>query len=303
MSDRYRGRFAPSPTGPLHFGSLVAAVTSYLQARHQHGEWLLRIEDIDPPREIPGASDDIVRTLDNFGFEWDGEIVYQSQRSELYNAALAQLAQQNKLFACTCSRKVIAKQNSQGVYPGTCRHKLVPTHGTYSWRIRCDDRDIKFRDGLQGEISCALCREVGDFVLKRADGFFAYHLAVTIDDVQQGITEVVRGCDLLNCTAQQIYLQQLLGYSSPRYLHHPIALNAQGQKLSKQNQAPALDTQRPLPQLWQALVFLQQSPPVELKGSSLADLWQWAIEHWQLSHVPHISGKAIEEIPQMSDKD
>ena len=302
MTKPYRGRFAPSPTGPLHFGSLVAAVASYLQARRQGGEWWLRIEDIDPPREVPGASESIIRTLAQFGFEWTGEVVYQSQRSEVYQAALEQLQQDGQVYPCACSRKDIALQSPTGIYPGTCRQGLVDGQHTRSWRVRCDERVIHFRDGIQGDIRCELAREVGDYVLKRADGLLAYHLAVAVDDALQGMTEVVRGVDLLACTAQQIYLHQLLGYRSPDYLHHPIAHNAQGQKLSKQNQATPIDPARAVPQLWQALRFLGQSPPADLRHSGLSELWQWAQSHWEPAAIPRFQQQRIDDIGPLTDK-
>lgn len=215
MTELYRGRFAPSPTGPLHFGSLVAAVASYLQARRHAGQWWLRIEDIDPPREVPGASESIVRTLAQFGFEWHGEVVYQSQRSEIYQTALAQLQQDGLLYPCACSRKDIALRSPSGVYPGTCREGLAKGQQPRSWRVRCDERVIRFIDGIQGDIQCALSREIGDYVLERADGLLAYHLAVGVDDAQQGMTEVVRGADLLASTAQQIYYNSYLAIPAP----------------------------------------------------------------------------------------
>ena len=302
MTKRYRGRFAPSPTGPLHFGSLIAAVASYLQARQNGGQWLVRIEDIDPPREVPGASDSILRTLEAHGFEWDEAVSYQSQRSEFYEDALDKLQQMDLLFACACSRKEITKQTPDGIYPGTCRQGVPAGRHARSWRVRSDARDIRFNDAIQGDIHCALSTEVGDFVLKRADGLYAYQLAVAIDDAAQGMTEVVRGVDLLSCTSQQIYLHQLLGYTSPQYIHHPVATNAQGQKLSKQNQAPALDGANPVTHLWHALTFLGQSPPTELQKSALPAIWAWAFEHWQLSNIPHTTGRQVEENGQLSDR-
>lgn len=301
MIESYRGRFAPSPTGPLHFGSLVAAVASYLQARQQGGQWWLRIEDIDPPREVPGASESIVRTLAQFGFEWHGEVVYQSQRSEIYQGALAQLLRDGLVYPCTCSRKDIALGSPSGVYPGTCRQGLAEGQLPRSWRIRCDARVIRFLDGIQGDIHCALSREIGDYVLKRADGLLAYHLAVAVDDALQGMTEVVRGADLLASTAQQIYLQQLLGYPSPAYLHHPVVLNTQGQKLSKQNLATPIAPEHAVPQIWQALRFLGQSPPPELRRCSLDELWQWAISHWQLAAIPRVAQRPADEIGPLTD--
>ncbi len=235
---RYRGRFAPSPTGPLHFGSLVAAVGSFLHARAQGGEWRVRIEDLDPPREVSGAADDILRTLDSFGLHWDGEVMYQSRRCETYEAALAQLKDAGVLYPCACTRREIADSSVSGlegpVYPGTCRAGLAPGRVARAWRVRTDNRAIEFEDGLQGVIRSALEDDIGDFVVQRADGFFAYQLAVVVDDAAQGISEIVRGADLLDSTPRQIHLQRLLGLPTPGYLHLPIVLNANGEKLSKQ---------------------------------------------------------------------
>lgn len=302
MTKTYRGRFAPSPTGPLHFGSLIAATASYLQARTQDGEWLVRIEDIDPPREVPGASDSILQTLDHFGFEWDQGITYQSQRHHLYDQALQQLENKGQLFVCACSRKDIAELSPSGIYPGTCRQGIPVGREARSWRVRCGHHVIQFNDAIQGQIQCDLASEVGDFVLKKVDGLFAYQLAVAVDDALQGITEVVRGVDLLGCTAQQIYLHQQLGYQSPRYIHHPVAVNDLGQKLSKQNLAPALDTSSPAVLLWRTLQFLGQLPPNELQLANLTELWAWAFEYWHLSKIPQVAARQVEENGELSDR-
>ncbi len=301
MTEPYRGRFAPSPSGALHFGSLVAATASYLQARHRAGQWLVRIEDIDPPREVPGAADTILRQLDAFGFEWDGDVSYQSQHSDRYVAALEQLQQADWLFACACSRKDIAKLSHTGVYPGTCRQGLPAGRHARSWRVRIDDRVIDFTDRIQGKIRCELASQVGDFVVKRADGLFAYHLAAAVDDVHQGITEVVRGADLLDATPQQIYLMQLLGLERPEYAHHPVVLDRQRQKFSKQHQSTPLDSTNPVPQLWQALRFLGQQPPEALADETKTAFWDWAIKHWHIDRVSRLPGIPIEEIPAAAD--
>lgn len=286
----YLGRFAPSPTGPLHFGSLVAAVASYLEARTRQGQWLVRMEDLDRPREMPGAAAAILQALQSFGFTWDGAVVYQSRRDQAYAAALGKLQAAGLIYACACSRREIADSAVHGidglVYPGTCRDSLPPGKTARAWRIRTEDRAIAFDDALQGTISHNLYREVGDFVLKRADGLYAYQLAVTVDDGEQGITHVVRGADLLDSTPRQIYLQQMLGLPTPAYAHVPVAANPAGEKLSKQTRALALDVQNPVPQLWQALQFLGQRPQPALRQASLAALWQWAEAHWQLSALP-----------------
>jgi len=295
----YRGRFAPSPTGPLHFGSLIAATGSYLQARHQQGEWHLRIEDIDPPREIPGATDSILKTLDAYGFEWDGEVIYQSQRLDIYQKYLNQLAKDHYTFPCTCSRKDINQlltKSSTPVYPGTCRNRTDVTGEQVAYRVIAQDEVVTFHDPLQGKQSVHLQTEIGDFVVKRADGLFSYQLAVAIDDGSMGISEVVRGSDLLDSTPRQIYLQQLLGLKTPDYIHLPVATNAEGQKLSKQTYASALDTTNPVSVLWQVLKILGQSPPHELGNTSLSELWQWAIANWNMQTVPRTSSFIVNDI-------
>ncbi|MBI5612948.1 MAG: tRNA glutamyl-Q(34) synthetase GluQRS [Gammaproteobacteria bacterium] len=287
MTLRYRGRFAPSPTGPLHFGSLVAALASYLQAKAQGGEWLVRIEDIDPPREAAGASDDILRTLEALGFEWDGEIVYQSRRTEAYRAALDRLQTGGALYGCACTRKEISDSSVQGiegpVYPGTCRAGPAPGRSARALRVHTAGALIEFDDRWQGAIRRDLETEFGDFVVRRADGLFAYQLAVTVDDAAQGISEVVRGADLLESTPRQIHLQNLLGLATPGYAHLPVAVNAQGEKLSKQTAATPVTTKNPLPVLLQALAFLDQAPPAGL--GNLGEFWSWAIGNWRPERV------------------
>lgn len=300
----YRGRFAPSPTGPLHLGSLIAAVASYLEAKANHGEWLLRMEDLDKPREMAGAADDIVNTLEAFGFEWEGPIMRQSRRQQAYKQALDRLQQQDLIYPCGCSRKEIADSVTGDtalhgldglIYPGTCRTGLAADKSPRAWRMQTNHAVITFDDAIQGHISHDLERDVGDFVLKRADGQYAYQLAVVVDDAEQGITHVVRGADLLDSTSRQIYLQQILGYPTPAYAHIPAATNRQGEKLSKQTLAPALDRQNPQRDLWQTLHFLGQKPPLSLQQASLAEIWQWARLHWQLSNIPHTRFKEISE--------
>jgi glutamyl-Q tRNA(Asp) synthetase len=235
----YRGRFAPSPTGPLHLGSLVAALGSYLDAKAHGGEWLVRMEDIDTPRTVPGAADDILRTLERFGLEWDGPVLYQSTRIGTYEAAFEDLRKRDLIFPCGCFRKDVVNR-----YPGTCRHGIRGRLDTPSWRFRVSGEIVHFEDRRLGPQSQNVQEYVGDFVLKRADGLFAYQLAVVVDDAYQGITDVVRGEDLLDSTARQILLQRALGFPQPRYLHLPLVLNETGQKLSKQNGATALDPNR-----------------------------------------------------------
>lgn len=286
----YRGRFAPSPTGPLHFGSLVAAVGSFLEARAQDGTWLLRIEDLDRPRCVPGAEDDIRRTLDALGLHADGEVLRQSERDEVYAAALAELDGLGVLYGCACTRREIADSALAGidgpVYPGNCRDRLPPGRSARAWRVRCDGANITFEDRIQGRISHNLEREVGDFVLKRADGLYAYQLAVVVDDAAQGITDVVRGADLLDSTTRQILLQRLLGISTPVYAHLPVAVNAQGEKLSKQTLATAVDVREPVPLLNRVLEFLGQSPVADCAADDLDTFWYEAIAGWRLDRVP-----------------
>jgi glutamyl-Q tRNA(Asp) synthetase len=286
----YRGRFAPSPTGPLHFGSLVAAVGSYLEAKFRQGEWIVRIENLDPSREIAGISGKILDTLQALGMEWDGEVIYQKQRYKAYQAALAVLERQDLIYPCVCSRKEIADSTIAGIdgliYPGACRGRFLHEGGRGALRIRTDNQRIEFEDALQGPVLHRLHSDIGDFVLRRADGVFAYQLAVVVDDAEQGITHVVRGRDLLNSTSRQIYLQQLLEYSTPSYLHLPVVVNAQGAKLSKQTCATPIDVSDPIPQLMMALRFLGQAPPTELIRSNVITFWEWATENWKPDRIP-----------------
>jgi len=296
----YRGRFAPSPTGDLHLGSLMTAVGSYLQARAHHGKWLLRIEDIDPPREQAGASLRILHILEAYGFEWDEAVVYQSQRLSHYAAALAELQRAGLAYPCVCSRREIAAVARAGIdgpiYPGTCRDGIQSARQAAAWRIKVDGREIGFRDGLQGWQGHRLADAVGDFVLKRADGLYAYQLAVVVDDADQGISHIVRGADLLDSTSRQIYLQQCLGFSEPAYLHLPVLVNFAGEKLSKQTRAQPLRPEKSVESIWTALDLLGQSPPPALKYEPLAALWQWAIASWRVGHVPQarMVKKAVE---------
>jgi len=289
--DRYRGRFAPSPSGPLHFGSLVAAVGSYLEAKSHGGTWLVRMDDLDPPRVQPGAADRILRTLEACGMHWDGDIVYQSRRSDAYRAALARLDAQGLLYACGCSRREIADStlapDGALIYPGTCRPGLAPGKTPRATRIRVGDTLIEFEDAVQGPLHRNLATEAGDFVLLRADGLFAYQLAVVVDDAEQGISDVVRGADLLASTPLQIFLQRRLGLRTPRYLHLPAAVNAAGEKLSKQTRAPPLGERDPVPTLAQVMDFLGQAPPLDLERAPLAEFWDWALAHWDAQRIPH----------------
>lgn len=282
----YRGRFAPSPTGALHFGSLVAAVGSFLQARAAGGEWYVRMEDIDPPREVPGAADDILRTLERFGLQWDGAVLYQSKRGEAYRAVIEQLRAAGALYACGCSRKEIADSSVLGVdglvYPGTCRAGLPAGRSERAVRVRTDNARLSFEDRWQGAIESELTRDIGDFVVRRADGLVAYQLAVVVDDAMQGITEVVRGADLLFSTPRQLYLQRLLDLPTPRYAHMPTAVNARGEKLSKQTGAAAVGREPVLPLLQRVLAFLGQEPT---DVDNVEDFWRSAIDQWRPERV------------------
>ncbi|MGB9493740.1 MAG: tRNA glutamyl-Q(34) synthetase GluQRS [Azonexus sp.] len=289
---RYRGRFAPSPTGPLHFGSLVAALGSCLDARSHRGEWLLRMEDVDTPRNVPGAADDILATLEAFGFEWDGPVLWQSRRFDAYAAALERLKAAGRAYGCGCSRKEIADSAPRPAvdgglaYPGTCRGGLPPGRVARAWRLRVRDEEIAFDDRVQGRQTQNLERDVGDFVLRRADGLYAYQLAVAVDDEFQGISDVVRGADLIASTPRQICLQRCLGFATPCYAHLPLVTNAAGEKLSKQTQAPAVRRDRPGPDLVAALRFLGQPAPQELGRANLTEIWHWAFRHWNFAAIP-----------------
>ena len=287
--ERYRGRFAPTPSGPLHFGSLVAAVASYLEARRHGGEWLVRIDDLDPRRVAPEAADHILRTLTAFGLAWDGEVVRQSGRSDAYHAALHRLRRDGLLYPCACSRRDIADSAAAGlegpVYPGICRNGLSAERSARALRLDTRGGSIAFEDALQGRITQNVAAEIGDFVLYRADRVFSYHLAVAIDDAEQGITDVVRGADLLASTARQILLQRLLRLPTPRYAHLPIAVDQRGEKLSKQTRAAPLDASDPLPALVKSLQFLGHKPPAAA-SARLDALWRWAMAEWRLERVP-----------------
>ena len=294
MKNPYRGRFAPSPTGPLHFGSLVAAVGSYLDARTQGGEWLLRMEDVDTPRNVPGAAEQILRTLEAFGFEWDGPVLWQSQRFEAYAEALERLKAQGVVYGCACSRREIADSATRSAidgglaYPGTCRQGLPDGRAARAWRLRVDESEIAFDDRLQGRVSQNLARDVGDFVLHRADGLFAYQLAVTVDDAFQGITDIVRGADLLASTPRQIWLQDCMGFARPRYAHLPVVSNTAGEKLSKQTLAPGLNSAQATAELVQALAFLGQAVPENLARATVSEVWDWAKAHWLFAGIPRV---------------
>lgn len=289
--NNYIGRFAPSPSGPLHAGSLVAALASYLDAKAHDGQWLVRIEDIDETRTVPGATDAIMQALAIFGMQHDDEVVVQSQRKNLYQAAFDRLtgpASAGRAYACSCTRKEIADSrlgiaaDGAAIYPGTCRNGLADGKIARTLRLRVPDvgqtdETITFNDRWLGPLTQHLATEVGDFVLKRADGFWAYQLAVVVDDADQGVTHVVRGTDLLESTGRQIYLQRLLGLPTPSYMHVPVVVNELGEKLSKQTGAKALDLDAPLSELLRAARFLQLQIG---HADSLAEFWQKAVADW-----------------------
>lgn len=287
----YTGRFAPSPTGLLHIGSLLTAVASYADARAHGGRWLVRMEDLDPPREMPGAASHILHTLEAFGFEWYGEVAYQSRRYALYEETLCRLKTAGLVYPCHCSRKdwqAGARRGADGfVYNGRCRHpgqRPAPQGKQPAWRIRVPDRVIGFSDGIVGGYAQNLAGDIGDFVLLRADGYWAYQLAVVADDAEQSVTHIVRGQDLLVSTPRQIYLQQCLGVPTPQYAHLPLLTNAQGQKWSKQTLAPALDLNRREQLLRQVFRYLKL--PEAPETDRPAELLDWAVAHWDMGKVP-----------------
>jgi glutamyl-Q tRNA(Asp) synthetase len=285
---KYIGRFAPSPTGPLHYGTMVAAVASFLQAHSNHGRWIVRIEDVDTTRCIKGADTQILNTLESFGMHWDGEIIYQSQRTDVYEHALETLKQRELVFPCVCSRKQLTEKTGEWspVYPGTCR-QVTDWHGDdYSVRLKVADELICFDDGVYGAQQQNLANEVGDFVIKRRDGLFAYQLAVVVDDAYQQVTEVVRGTDLLDSTSRQIYLQRCLGYAQPEYCHCPLVIDSAGNKLGKSAGAAAIDCVDAVTTLTSILEFLGQPIAAELTDTSLEEAWQIAIAQWDPKRIP-----------------
>lgn len=287
-------------------------MASYLDARAQGGQWQVRIEDVDTARAVPGADEDVLRTLERFGFEWDGEVLWQSQRLPAYQEALESLWASETVFACGCSRRDLAvsgRVSEDGVawYPGTCRRglpkqHLAAGHLARSVRFRVHDEPISFEDRCQGTVVSRLESSIGDFVVYRADGFFAYQLAVVVDDATQGITDVVRGADLLGNTPRQIALQQALGYPTPRYLHVPVAANPQGEKLSKQTGALPVDPTRAGWELQNALRFLGQQPPAGMGAFPLPEIWNWAIANWEVARLPHVESRPV-PIPRKESGD
>ena len=279
----YIGRFAPTPSGHLHFGSLVAALASYLDARSVGGRWLLRMEDLDPPREMPGAQAAILDALQRYGFEWDGELVRQSERNDAYAQVLDRLFNQGLAYACTCSRKQLEGYN--GIYPGLCRNAGNSMENA-AIRLRVPELAYAFEDRVQGVFRQHLGRDVGDFVIRRRDGLYAYQLAVVLDDAWQGVTDIVRGADLLDSTPRQLYLQELLGLPQPRYLHVPLIVQPDGHKLGKSYRSPPLPPEQASPLLLRALRTLGQAPDAYLTGASPREILDWGIAHWNAERIP-----------------
>jgi len=283
----YIGRFAPSPTGPLHFGSLVAALASYLDARFNKGLWLVRIEDLDPPREQSGAPNLILDQLLSLGLEWDNDVLFQSTRLNAYQSALHEMSQKSLTYRCNCTRASIKERGS--IYDGYCRMRDKAPKHSYAIRIKTSNIKIGFQDEIRGDFKQDIGKDVGDFIVLRKDKLFAYHLAVVVDDEYQKISHVVRGGDLISSTPRQIYLQQLLDFKTPRYAHIPIAVNDQDVKLSKQNFSPGIEIKNASHLLFQALQFLGQKPPDSLSRASALELLQWAICNWDIQAVPKLA--------------
>lgn len=299
---QYVGRFAPTPSGPLHFGSLVTALASWLDARSHQGLWLLRMEDLDPPREMPGAADQILQTLEGLGLIWDGSVLYQSQRSAAYSAALEDLQHLGLAYPCSCTRKELAGQLT---YPGYCR--LSPRHPErpLAWRFAVNpELTAEWMDGVQGQQAWPL-KQAGDVVIKRKDGLWAYQLAVLVDDLEQGITHVVRGIDLLDSTPWQINLLDSLQPGAARfhYSHLPVIVNSSGQKLSKQNHAPAISSQQATELLYRALLALNQPVEPAWAKASPEQLLDLAVDHWQLNRVPRVAYLQEESIRTCTSTD
>lgn len=283
---RYRGRFAPSPSGPLHLGSLLTALASFLEARSRGGEWLVRIDDIDSRRTRPGAADSILRSLEALGLHWDSGVLRQQQRLDRYREALERLQARELVYACACSRRALAESQVHGIYPGTCRNQHYKAQpGRHALRVRTTATPIRFEDRVQGEIVQNLAGEVGDFVVYRRDGDYAYHLATVVDDADQGITEVLRGQDLLDSTPRQIYLQQQLDLPTPTYAHTPILIDMGGHKLSKRSLAPEAETRQPQRILAALLAWLRHPLPIALRGASVTDILNWAVADWRLDRL------------------
>ena len=283
----YIGRFAPSPTGPLHFGSLVAALASYLDAKFNDGLWLVRLEDLDPPRAQNGATNLILDQLVSLGLEWDKDVLFQSTRLNAYQSALHKLSQKSLTYRCDCTRASIKERGS--VYDGYCKTKNKAPEHSFAIRIKTSNRKIAFQDQIRGEFKQNVGKEVGDFIVLRKDKLFAYHLAVVVDDEYQKISHVVRGGDLISSTPRQIYLQQSLNFKTPRYSHIPVAVNDQNVKLSKQSFSPGIEIKNASYLIFQALQFLGQEPPYSLLKASVPEQLQWALGNWDIHAVPKLA--------------
>lgn len=292
---RYVGRFAPSPTGPLHFGSLLAALASFLDARANNGQWLVRIEDIDPPREIPGAAAAILQCLQAHALMWDGDVLYQSTRTAIYQQACSRLLAQQRAFYCTCSRLDLAGNN--GIYSGRCRHRLQRPQQLCAIRLRSDAIDVHCDDAIQPSFTVNIARDIGDFVIYRKENLPAYQLAVVIDDAAQNITHIVRGFDLLDSTPRQIFLRHCLHLPTPHYAHIPIIANSQRQKLSKQTFARVLDNASAVENLLAALEFLRQPLPSKSHAKCASSILDWATAHWDMALIPQCGELYGDELP------
>ncbi|MDD5227598.1 MAG: tRNA glutamyl-Q(34) synthetase GluQRS [Methylococcales bacterium] len=288
LTPHYTGRFAPSPTGHLHLGSVYTALASFLEARSHHSLWRLRFDDLDTPRNVAGATTHILQTLETLGLHWDGEVDYQSWHLDDYHAVLADFITSGKIYRCQCSRK-----NLTDIYAQTCRYQCISPDLPHSLRIKTDDQQIIFDDILQGWISQNLATQHGDFILKRKDNIIAYPFAVVLDDARQAVNHVVRGMDLLNATPKQLYLQHLLHLPAPNYLHVPILVDAKGHKLSKQTLATAVDLTAPNRVLFQLLDWLKQMPPFELQNENVGNVLEWAIQHWNVARLKGVKHIAI----------
>ncbi|GEM73928.1 tRNA glutamyl-Q(34) synthetase GluQRS [Vibrio sagamiensis] len=278
---RYVGRFAPSPSGPLHFGSLVAALGSYFQAKANQGIWLVRVEDLDPPREVAGAKQAILQTLQAYQLHWDGDVIYQSDRHDLYQKQIDMWLANGDAYYCQCTRKQVKEHG--GFYPGTCQNKGL-TEGAI--RLKVTQPVMTFFDLKHGKVALPQSLSNEDFIIKRRDGLFAYNLAVVLDDIDQGITEVVRGADLIEPTGRQIHLYRLLDQPEVSYLHLPLAIDKNGNKLSKQNHATAIDVDNPKPTLLKAMMFLGFTIPDSIQADKISNILEWGCQNWHLNQLP-----------------
>lgn len=282
---RYIGRFAPTPSGPMHFGSLVAAGASYLDAKFNGGLWLVRVDDLDTPRVVPGAAEQILNQLMDYGFTWDQKVVYQAERTDRYQAALDQLYSKGLVYACSCSRKQIQTRCQSTIYDGYCRSKSLASGMNQAERFLVPDQRLVFQDMFQGQQTFDTRSQLGDFILKRSDGFFAYHLACALDDLEQGVTHVIRGFDLIQSTFAQRLLSNALANKTLKYGHHPLVVNDQNIKFSKSAASPAITKQKVKENLVLMLEFLNQSPPKYLNEAEVDDILQWGIAHWDRKKV------------------